>query len=114
MALTDRRANQEIRVLRVLKDHRGPEERRVRMAETVMDLQDPKVPREIRVSLVTLVCRVRKVRREPKDIQDVMGTEVEGGTQAGRENQAGPESQDIQDTMVPEVLLETKASLIAS
>lgn len=76
------------------------------------------------------VFRVRKVRREPKDIQDVMGTEVEGsvttspvflvfvdncvfassllfffwsdtsrGTQAGRENQAGPESQDIQDTM---------------
>jgi len=79
------------------------------MVATVMELQDPKVPREILVSLVTLVYRVRTACRESKVIQDVKGTEVAGGTQACRENRVCREIRDIQDTGVPEVLLEAKA-----
>lgn len=78
--------------------HKDPEECRVKMVETVVDLQDPKVPREILVFLVTLVYRVRKALREPKDIRDAMGTKVEGETRVDRENQAGTETRDIQDT----------------
>lgn len=112
--LTDRRVNQEIQVIKVFQDHQDPEECRVRMAKTVMVLQDIKVSREILVSLVTLVCWVKTACRGLKDIQDVKGTEVEAGTQAGRENQAGLENKDIQETGVPEVLLEAKARLSAS
>lgn len=106
---TDRRANQEIQVIKEFQDRWDPEECRVRMAETVTDLQDLVVPRGILVSLVTPVYWVRTACRDQKDIQDLKGTEVELEARAGPENQAWVEIQDMLDTRVPEVLLESKA-----
>lgn len=106
---TDRRANQEIQVIKEFQDHWDPEECRVRMAETVTDLQDLMVPRGILVSLVTPVYWVRTACRDQKEVQDLKGTEVELEAQAGPENQAWEEIQDMLDTRVPEVLLESKA-----
>lgn len=51
----------------------------------------------------------RTACRDPKDIQDVKGTEAEGGTRAIRENRACRETRDIQDTEVAEVLLGAEA-----
>lgn len=53
--LSDRRANQETQVIKELQVHWEPEECRVRTAETVTDLRDLKVSREILVSPVTPV-----------------------------------------------------------
>lgn len=114
VALMDRRANQEIQVQRVLQDHRDPEDCRVKMVKTVMDLLDLQVSRGILVFLVTPVYWVRMVSGEPKGIQDAKGTTVEAGTQAGRENWVCLETRDIQDTGVPEVPLEAVTCLSAS
>lgn len=58
------------------------------------------------VSQVTPVCWVRTAFMDLKDIREVKGTEDEAETQAGWENQACPENQDIQVTGVPGVFLE--------
>ncbi|KAM6910514.1 collagen alpha-6(VI) chain-like [Xenentodon cancila] len=71
---------------------------RVMKALTVLDPEDQKVPREIRVSLDTPVHRVKKVRKESKDTLDAEGTKVEGGTQASQEDQECLENQGFQDT----------------
>lgn len=106
---TDQRVNQEIQETAEVWDLRGPEECRVRTAETVTDLQDLKEPREILVSLVTPGCWARTVCRDQKDSPDLKETKDEAEPQAGRESRACPESQDTQDTRVPEVHLEAKA-----
>lgn len=94
VALMDKRANQGIRGLRGLRDHRDTSEHRVRMEEMVMDLQDPKVSREILVFLVFLVYRGTTVSREPKDTQEKKGTRVEGEFQVMQDCRARKESQD--------------------
>lgn len=80
------------------------------MAEMGLDLQDPTVQREIPVFPVILVCREILVCRDPKEIQDAMGTKVEGETQAGRETRERQEIQDIQDKGVSGVLQEAETS----
>lgn len=107
-ALTDRRANQEIQVIKVCQDPRGPEGWRVRMAKTVTDLKDLKDPREILVSLVTPGYRARTACRDPKDTRDPKATGAAAETRVCRESRACLENLDIQDTRVPEVLQEAK------
>lgn len=103
---TDQRDNQENRVNEESLDHWEAEECRVRMVEMVMDPQALKAQREILVFLVILVCRARTACRDPKGTRGVKGTAAGGETRAGQESRESWESQEIQDTRVPEVLLE--------
>lgn len=98
----------------MLWDHQDPEECRVWMVVTGLDLKDRKVQREMLVFLVTLVYRATTVRRDRKDIQDPRGTGVVGGTQACQENQVSLELTDIQDTKARKVLLGAEACLNAN
>lgn len=106
--VTDRRANQEIPVIRAHWDRTDPEECRVRTAGMVTDPQDLEVQRVIPVSLVIPVFGARRGCRDPKDIQGPKGTVAEGVTLVCRESREFPENQDIRDTGGPEVLLEAK------
>lgn len=106
--VTDRRANQEIPVMRAHRDQTDREECRVRTVGMVTDPRAPEVQRAIPVSLVTLVFGARRGCRDRKDIQGPKGTAAEGVTLVCRESRESPENRDIRDTGAPEVLLEAK------
>lgn len=105
---TDRRDNQENLEIKEQPEGWDPEELRVRTAEMVMDPQELLVQRVILVFLAILVFRARTACRDPEESLAAAGTEAEGETLDSPESRECRESTDIQDTKVPEVLLEAK------
>ncbi|XP_050932342.1 LOW QUALITY PROTEIN: collagen alpha-6(VI) chain-like [Lates calcarifer] len=95
----DRKGSLDLLDLRVHMDHLETREqldvaalmdKRVRMVEMVMELQETKVPREILVFLDTPVHRVRAVRRGTKGYPGRKGNDGRGGNSGRPGEDGGP------------------------